>query len=116
MKHVGVVLASEGYPDAGPTGLPIRGLDDAGALEDVLVFHAATTAAPVTTGCGRTDMAASGFGRAHQTFTAGGRVLTVVGRGSTYEKAIGRAYDAVARISFDGVHYRRDIGRKALRS
>jgi phosphoribosylamine--glycine ligase len=114
MKHVGVVLASKGYPASGPTGVPISGLDAAGRLEDVLVFHAATTAAPVTTGCGPADAAASGSGRAHQTFTAGGRVLTVVGRGPTYETAIGRAYEGVARISFDGMHYRRDIGRKAL--
>jgi phosphoribosylamine--glycine ligase len=41
-------------------------------------------------------------------------VLTVVGRGDTYQAAIDRAYAAVARISFDGMHYRRDIGRKAL--
>ena len=48
--------------------------------------------------------------------TAGGRVLTVVGRGPTYEAAIARAYEGVARISFDGMQYRRDIGQKALLS
>ena len=47
--------------------------------------------------------------------TAGGRVLTVVGSGDTYDDAIGRAYAGVGEISFDGMHYRRDIGRKALR-
>jgi phosphoribosylamine--glycine ligase len=41
-------------------------------------------------------------------------VLTVVGRGATYEAAIGRAYEGVSRIEFDGMHYRRDIGRKAV--
>ena len=41
-------------------------------------------------------------------------MLTVVGRGATYEAAIERAYAGVARISFDGMHYRHDIGRKAL--
>ena len=46
--------------------------------------------------------------------TAGGRVLTVVGRGPTYADAIARAYAGVSRISFDGMHYRRDIGQKAL--
>ena len=46
--------------------------------------------------------------------TAGGRVLTVVGRGSDYGDAIARAYAGVAEISFDGMQYRRDIGRKAL--
>jgi phosphoribosylamine--glycine ligase len=46
--------------------------------------------------------------------TAGGRVLTVVGRGDSYADAIARAYVGVSRISFDGMHYRTDIGRKAL--
>lgn len=50
----------------------------------------------------------------NQVVTAGGRVLTVVGRGATYEAAIARAYDGVRRISFEGMHYRHDIGRKAL--
>ena len=95
-RHVGVVLASEGYPESGPMGLPITGLDTAGRLDDVLVFHAGTAR------------------RGDAIVTAGGRVLTVVGRGATYEDAIGRAYAGVATISFDGMHYRRDIGRKAL--
>jgi phosphoribosylamine--glycine ligase len=114
MKQVGVVLASAGYPGSSPTGLPIRGLDEAARLDDVLVFHAGTTSAPTTAGCGRADAAAAGFGRSQQILTAGGRVLTVVGRGASYEAAIDRAYDAVSRISFDGMHYRRDIGRKAI--
>jgi phosphoribosylamine--glycine ligase len=114
MKHVGVVLASQGYPASGPTGIPISGLDAAGRLEDVLVFHAGTTGAPVTTGCGRADASASSFGRSQKVLTAGGRVLTIVGRGPTYEAAIARAYEAVDIISFDGMQYRRDIGRKAL--
>jgi phosphoribosylamine--glycine ligase len=46
--------------------------------------------------------------------TAGGRELTVVGRGATFEDAIARAYTGVSKISFAGMHYRRDIGRKAL--
>ena len=46
--------------------------------------------------------------------TAGGRVLTVVGRGADYRMAIDRAYEGVACIRFDGMHYRRDIGRTAL--
>jgi phosphoribosylamine--glycine ligase len=95
-RHVGVVLASEGYPASGPVGVPIRGLDDAARVDDVLVFHAGTAR------------------RGNQIVTAGGRVLTVVGRGASYEDAIERAYAGVARISFDGMHCRRDIGRKAL--
>jgi phosphoribosylamine--glycine ligase len=113
MKQVGVVLASAGYPGSSATGLPIRGLDEAVRLNDVLVFHAGTTSAPTTAGCGRADAAAAAFGHSQQILTAGGRVLTVVGRGPSYEAAIDRAYDAVSRISFDGMHYRRDIGRKA---
>ena len=46
--------------------------------------------------------------------TSGGRVLTVVARGQSYEQAIARAYDAVGRISFEGMHVRTDIGQKAL--
>jgi phosphoribosylamine--glycine ligase len=80
----------------GPMGLPIAGLDAAGRLDDVLVFHAGTAR------------------RGDEIVTAGGRVLTVVGRGATYADAISRAYAGVASISFDGMHYRRDIGRKAL--
>jgi len=96
-KFVGVVLASQGYPQSGPTGLPITGLEGAAATEDVLVFHAGT--AP---------------GEDGEVVTAGGRVLTVVGRGPTYEAAIGRAYSAAGAIRFDGMQYRSDIGRKAL--
>jgi phosphoribosylamine---glycine ligase len=95
--HVGVVLASRDYPRSGSKGLPITGLEDAAARHGVLVFQAGTSAD------------ARG-----QVVTAGGRVLTVVGRGPTYEDAIDRAYDGVSRISFDGMQYRRDIGRKAL--
>jgi len=95
-RYVGVVLASAGYPDRYEIGKVIEGVDEAERLPDVLVFHAGT---------------ASRDGRL---VTAGGRVLTAVGRGDGYQDAIARAYDAVARIRFEGMHYRRDIGRKAL--
>ncbi|MEO7274749.1 MAG: phosphoribosylamine--glycine ligase [Vicinamibacterales bacterium] len=94
-KRVGVVLASGGYPGAVTTGLPISGLDDAGAQPGVTIFHSGTTE------------------RDGRIVTAGGRVLTVVGRGPSFESAIARAYDGVGRIQFDGMHYRRDIGAKA---
>ncbi len=96
--RVGVVLASEGYPGSSPLGRRIDGLDDAAAMPDVVVFHAGTS---------RNDWG--------EIVTSGGRVLTVVGSGGTFEQAIGRAYTGVAAIRFDGVHYRRDIGRKALK-
>ena len=94
--HVGVVLAAAGYPGPIARGSRIHGLESAAGLADVLVFHAGTA------------------GEGNEIVTAGGRVLTVVGRGPTYEAAIARAYEGVSRISFDGMHYRRDIGRKAL--
>ena len=94
--HVGVVLASRGYPASSESGVPIHGLEAAAAEDGVVVFHAGTAT------------------RDNQVVTAGGRVLTVVGRGQDYSHAIARAYQAVSKISFDGMHYRRDIGQKAL--
>jgi phosphoribosylamine--glycine ligase len=95
-RFVGVVLASPGYPGAVQTGLPVSGADRAAQLPDVLVFHAGTRIAD---------------GRL---VSAGGRVLTVVGRGASYGIAMDRAYEAVNAIAFDGMQYRRDIGRKAI--
>ena len=95
--HVGVVLASGGYPGDYETGLPIAGLDEAAALEGVLVFHAGTGV------------------RDDAVVTTGGRVLTVVGCGGTFPAAIERAYAAEARITFARKQVRTDIGRKALR-
>ena len=98
--QVGVVLASAGYPGTTTSGRPITGLEAAAQVRDVLVFHSGTK--------GSVEVALG------SPATAGGRVLTVVGRGQTFQDAIGRAYDGVAKITFDGMQYRRDIGRKAL--
>ena len=106
-KHVGVVVASPGYPGPGPTGLPVGGLDRAASLEDVLVFHSGTSMQGTASG-------GVGASRSDAIVTAGGRVLTIVGRGATYDTAIERAYAGVAAVSFEGMQYRRDIGRKAL--
>jgi len=95
-RRVGVVMASGGYPDTYETGKVIRGLDAAEAVEDVLVFHSGTTK------------------KEADLLTAGGRVLTVVGSGADYRCAIDRAYKAVGMISFDRMHYRKDIAAKAL--
>jgi phosphoribosylamine--glycine ligase len=92
---VGVVLASGGYPGACPTGLPITGLETASGVDDVTVFHSGTAE------------------RNGQIVTAGGRVLTVVGRGATFAAARERAYAGVSAIRFDGMQFRRDIGAKA---
>ncbi len=97
-RFVGVVLASRGYPARPEVGQVIRGLEEARALPNVLVFHSAT----------RRD--------GDELVTAGGRVLTVVGQGPTFENAMATAYAAAGRIAFDGVQYRRDIGRKAIAS
>lgn len=96
-KHVGVVIASSGYPASGPTGSPIAGFDRAAELDGVLVFHSGTRYGDDGRG---------------EIVTAGGRVLTVVGRGDTFAKAIDRAYAGVSALHFEGMHYRRDIGRK----
>ena len=94
--HVGVVLAAGGYPDTVETGKVISGIDEANRIPGALVFHAGTAA------------------RDGRIVTSGGRVLTVVGRGPGYQDAIDIAYRAAAEIRFDGMQYRRDIGRKAL--
>jgi phosphoribosylamine--glycine ligase len=94
---VGVVVASANYPDTSPTGFPIRGLADAEAMSDVVVFHAGTRlqdGAPVT---------------------SGGRVLTVSALGATLAGARARAYDAASRITFEGARMRRDIAEAAAR-
>jgi phosphoribosylamine--glycine ligase len=94
-KLVGVVLASRGYPESSESGRVIEGVPRA-AASGASVFHAGT--------------AIDGG----QLVTAGGRVLTVVGDGGSYEEAIARAYAGVEQISFDGMQFRRDIGKKAL--
>ena len=89
-----VVMAAAGYPGNPQTGQKISGLDD---VRDAVVFHAGTKRA------------------GDDIVTAGGRVLGVTARGADLKDSIDRAYAAVARISFDGMQYRRDIGVKGLR-
>ncbi len=95
--HVGVVLASGGYPESSQNGSVITGVEAASKIPGALVFHAGTSR------------------RDGQLVTAGGRVLTVVGRGPTHRDAIEVAYRAASHIAFDGMQFRRDIGQKALR-
>jgi phosphoribosylamine--glycine ligase len=95
-RLVGVVLASRGYPESSSSGQVIAGIERAEAIPGVSVYHAGTAR------------------RDRELVTAGGRVLTVVGRGGGFADAIDRAYAGVAKISFDGMQYRRDIGKKAL--
>jgi phosphoribosylamine--glycine ligase len=95
-RLTGVVLASRGYPDSSESGHPIHGIEAAEMIPGVTVYHAGTSK------------------KDGQIVTAGGRVLTIVGRGEDFTEAIARAYAGVLQISFDGMHYRHDIGRKAL--
>jgi phosphoribosylamine--glycine ligase len=93
---VAVVLASAGYPGSYQTGFPIEGLQEAGDLPGVTVFHAGTAS------------------RDDRIVTAGGRVLVVSARGSNLSEASERAYSAADRIEFHGKFYRRDIGARFL--
>lgn len=91
-----VVMAAEGYPGDIRKGDVIAGLDKAAELDDVYVFHAGTAA------------------RDGACVTNGGRVLGVTALGASVQQAIDTAYRAVDRISWNGVQFRRDIGKKAL--
>ena len=89
-----VTLASAGYPAKYPTGLPISGIEAAESVAGVHVFHAGTAR------------------RDGQLVTAGGRVLSVTAVADDVPRAIETAYEAVGRIRFEGMHFRRDIGRR----
>ncbi len=91
-----VVMASGGYPSAYTKGFEIMGLDEVLKMDDVMVFHAGTSL------------------QDGKVVNTGGRVLGVTGLGSTVAGAIDRAYSAVDKINWQGVHFRKDIGRKAL--
>ncbi len=95
--HVGVVLAAGGYPDHPEAGKRITGIEEASKVPGAIVFHSGTR---------KQD---------GHLVTAGGRVLTVVGHAATHRAAIDIAYAAAAKIHFDGMQLRTDIGRRALR-
>jgi phosphoribosylamine--glycine ligase len=91
-----VVLASKGYPEAPGAGKGIEGLDALKDQPDVIGYHGATAL------------------RDGKIVTVGGRILGVTALGANLDAAIQRAYEAVSKVSFEGMHYRKDIGRKAL--
>ena len=93
---VSLTLASGGYPGKYRTGIPITGIKEANRLENVQIFHAGT---------------ALQDGRL---VTAAGRVLSVAAQGESLQDAVVRAYEAAAHISFEGMHYRRDIAHRGL--
>ncbi len=92
---VSVVCASGGYPGDYQKGKEITGLDEAAAIAGVVVFHAGTAK------------------KDNKIVTSGGRVLGVTGLGNTIKEAIDRTYQAADKIHFEGIHFRRDIGKKA---
>ena len=91
-----VVMASQGYPGAYEKGKPIHGLEKVEMMPGVYCFHAGTAV------------------KEGRYLTAGGRVLGVTGLGNGIKEAIETTYQAVAEITWEGVHYRKDIGKKAL--
>ncbi|HLY97625.1 MAG TPA: phosphoribosylamine--glycine ligase [Candidatus Angelobacter sp.] len=93
-----VVMASGGYPGSFVSGKKISGLERAAEVEGVKVFHAGTTK------------------REGAFYTNGGRVLGVSAHAPTLEGALGKAYQAAGLISFEDMHYRRDIGARALKA
>jgi phosphoribosylamine--glycine ligase len=90
-----VVLASGGYPGRFETGKEIFGLSEAEQIADVKVLHAGTRR------------------EGEKIVTSGGRVLGVTATGNSLDRALQKAYQATGKISFEGMHYRRDIGRHA---
>jgi phosphoribosylamine---glycine ligase len=93
-----VVCASGGYPGDYVKDKEISGLEAAEKLKDIVVFHAGTKKVGT------------------KILTNGGRVLGVTGLGATIEDAINKTYKAVNKIDFEGMHYRKDIGAKAIRA
>lgn len=91
-----VIMAAGGYPGSYKKGTPIFGLEEAARLPDTMVFHAGTAL------------------KDGQVVTSGGRVLAVTALGKDLQTAVGRAYEAVAKIRFEGAHYRRDIAHRAF--
>ena len=95
---VTVVMASGGYPGSYEAGKKIYGLDEASRVEGVKIFHAGTTK------------------REGDYYTAGGRVLNISARAATLPDAVNLAYDAIMKIRFDGMIYRKDIAARGLKA
>lgn len=101
-----VVLASRGYPGKYEKGKEISGLEEAKKMDDVVIFHAGTKLQKTEerTGQGKPTL-----------ITNGGRVLGVTALGKDIRSAIDRSYEAIEKIHFNGMHYRKDIGYRALK-
>ncbi|OGX45344.1 MAG: phosphoribosylamine--glycine ligase [Omnitrophica WOR_2 bacterium RIFCSPLOWO2_12_FULL_51_8] len=92
-----VVLASAGYPGEYEKGKEISGLEEAAQMKDTVVFHAGTKKS------------------GEKFLTNGGRVLGITGLGATIKDAVTHTYKAVEKINFEGMHYRQDIGMRAIK-
>ena len=103
-SSVCVVVASGGYPGSYEKGKAIMGLEEAAGMKDVVVFHAGTEVSQ------NPKVPKSQV----QYVTSGGRVLGVTGLGETIKEAIDKTYQVVENIHFEGRHYRKDIGWRAL--
>ncbi|MCX5667341.1 MAG: phosphoribosylamine--glycine ligase [Candidatus Omnitrophica bacterium] len=99
---VSIVAASGGYPGKYEKGIEIKGLDLVKEMKDVVVFHAGTRSGKRATDGSSTFL------------TNGGRVLNVTALGPDIKDAIDNCYNALGKISFDRMHYRRDIGSRAV--
>jgi phosphoribosylamine--glycine ligase len=93
-----VIAASAGYPGSYVTGRPITGLEEASRVPGVEIFHSGTA------------LVEGHF------VTEGGRVLGVTAAAATLDQSLSLAYDALDRIHFEGIYYRRDIGRRLFKS
>jgi len=94
---INVVLASKGYPGAYEKGKVIKGLEYFKGREDMIVFHAGTTK------------------KGNEILTSGGRVLNVTAIDNEIESAINKVYSEINKINFEGMYFRTDIGKKALK-
>ncbi|MGQ9473432.1 MAG: phosphoribosylamine--glycine ligase [Candidatus Caldatribacteriaceae bacterium] len=95
-QALGVVLVSQGYPGHYETGKKIEGIENIVLREDLLIFHAGT------------EKRADGF------YTSGGRVLNICALGKDLQEAYQRVYETIAKIRFEGMYYRKDIGFRAF--
>ena len=92
-----VIMASGGYPESYKKGIPMEGFDNKGQIDGCFVYHAGT------------KVDDNGV-----FLTNGGRVIGVTAKGADLEEALANAYEGVGKIRFDGMHYRKDIGARAL--
>ncbi|MBI2092027.1 MAG: phosphoribosylamine--glycine ligase [Deltaproteobacteria bacterium] len=92
-----VIMSSRGYPGHYTNGIEILGIEEAEKVPGTVIFHSGTAL------------------KEGKLVTDGGRVLGVTALGASYAEAFGRAYEAAGKITWDGVHYRKDIGWRALK-